>query len=267
MAASARTTQQRETTMNRPNLTVLFTALSFCLAAAGAAHSEPADIALAIAAEANPVSPQVTTGEMRRIVQDGSAVILDTRTQQEFDAGHIPNAHAVDGAPEARLAAVDRLAKGDKTTALVLYCNGPNCQASRRFAEDLKKAGYSNIRRYQLGIPVWRALGGPLAIETAGILRIAGHDNTAVFIDVRPQADFAKRTISGAVSAPVDDVVSGKMKKPPFPLDDFNRRIVLFGADGKDARKFADYMTSRPWHNVVFYAGGYDALAAALKQN
>ena len=171
--------------MNHPRLTLLWVALSFCVALAGAARGEPTDITMAITAETSPVSPQVTTDEMRRIVQDGSAVILDTRTQQEFDAAHIPNAHAVDGAPEVRLAAVERLSKGDKTAALVLYCNGPNCQASRNFAGDLKKAGYSNVRRYQLGIPVWRALGGPLVVEAGGILRVFGHDRTAVFIDVR----------------------------------------------------------------------------------
>lgn len=252
--------------MDYRKLTVFFAAFSCCLAFASMVRGETADIAMAIAAESNPVSPQVTTDEMRRIVRDNSAIVLDTRTHAEFDAGHLPNAHVIDGAPDVRLAAVDKLTKGNKAAALVLYCNGPHCQASRRFATALKDAGYSNVRRYQLGIPVWRALGEPLVIETAGITRVFSHDRTAVFIDVRPQSDFSKSTVTGAVNAPIDEVVSGKMKKPPFPLDDFNRRIVLFGADGADARKFADYMSGRPWHNVVFYAGRYEVLAAALKQ-
>jgi rhodanese-related sulfurtransferase len=253
--------------MHYRKLTTLFAAFSLCLAFAGMARGEAPDITMAITAESKPVSPQVTTDEMRRIVRDGSAIILDTRTHAEFDAGHLPHAHVVDGAPDARLAAVDKLAKGSKAAALVLYCNGPHCQASRRFATSLKEAGYSNVRRYQLGIPVWRALGEPLVVEDAGVTRIFGHDRTAVFIDVRPQAEFAKGSIAGAVNAPVDEVVGGKMKKPPFPLDDFNRRIVLFGADGADSRKFADYMSGRPWHNVMFYAGRYETLAAALKRN
>lgn len=253
--------------MNYRKLTFLSTALSFCLAFTSVARGETADVTKAITAEPNPVSAQLTTEEMRRVVGDGSAIILDTRAQAEFEAGHIPNANVVEGPTEARLAAVDKLAKGDKSAALVLYCNGPNCQASRLLAKDLKGAGYTNIRRYQLGVPIWRALGGPLVLETPGVARIFDQDRTAVFIDVRPATEFAKRTIAGAVNAPVDDVLSGKMKKPPFPLDDFNRRIILFGADGKDARKFADYMTTRPWHNVVYYPGRYDELAAALKQN
>lgn len=248
-------------------LTFLSAALSFCMALVVSARGETADVTKAITAEVNPVSAQLTTEEMRRVVGDGSVIILDTRTHAEFEAGHIPNANVVDGPKEARLAAVDKLAKGNKSAALVLYCNGLNCQASRLFASDLKSAGYTGVRRYQLGMPIWRALGGPLVIEARGVARIFDQDRTAVFIDVRPATEFAKRTISGAVNAPVDDVVSGKMKKPPFPLDDFNRRIILFGADGKDARKFADYMTTRPWHNVVYYPGRYDELAVALKQN
>lgn len=253
--------------MNYRKLTTLFAAFSLGLAFTGMARGEAPDITMAITAESKPVSPQVTTDEMRRIVRDGGAIILDTRTHAEFDAGHLPNAHVVDGAPEARLAVVDKLANGNKAAPLVLYCNGPHCQASRRFATALTEAGYSNVRRYQLGIPVWRALGEPLVIEDAGLTRIFDHDRTAVFIDVRPKVDFSKGTVAGAVNAPLDQVVSGKMKKPPFPLDDFNRRIVLFGADGKNARKFADYMSHRPWHNVVFYPGRYEELAAALHQN
>ena len=42
----------------------------------------------------------------------------------------------------------------------MLYCNGPYCGKSKRLSADLAAAGYTNVRRYQLGIPIWRALGG-----------------------------------------------------------------------------------------------------------
>jgi hypothetical protein len=34
-------------------------------------------------------------------------------------------------------------------------------RSSQTTAEQLVAAGFTNVRRYQLGIPVWRALGGP----------------------------------------------------------------------------------------------------------
>ena len=80
----------------------------------------------------------------------------------------------------------------------MLYCNGPFCQASRRLGDQLAAAGFTNVRRYQLGIPVWRALGGPVQVELDGIARIFKRDMTAVYFDARPAAEFQKGTISGA---------------------------------------------------------------------
>src|SRR6266513_536330 len=63
--------------------------------------------------------------------------------------------------------AIIGMVSGDKSKALVLYCNGPFCQASKRVSEQLVAGGFTNVRRYQLGIPIWRALGGPTEIGRA----------------------------------------------------------------------------------------------------
>jgi rhodanese-related sulfurtransferase len=115
---------------------------------------------------------EVSTEELRRILADGTAIVIDARPRAEFDAGHIPGARVVDEPSDDQIAAVERLTKGNKGAALVVYCNGPYCQASRRLADRLVAAGFTNVRRYQLGMPVWRALGGPTVIELNGIVRI-----------------------------------------------------------------------------------------------
>ena len=153
---------------------------------------------------------------------------------------------------------------GDETKPLVLYCNGPYCQASRRLGEQLVEAGFTNVRRYQLGIPVWRALGGPTVVELDGIRRIFKADNTAVFVDVRSKDEFAKGSFLNARSAPVADVLSGIVKKIDLPEDDFNRRIILFGNDAGEARKLAEILSKRPWHNVLYFPGTYTELSMAL---
>src|SRR5207249_9308237 len=125
--------------------------------------------------EANQKTPEVSTEELRRILADGSAIVLDSRKRSEYTAGHIAGARNAapgpDAPPAEYVAAVERLLGGDRTKPLVLYCNGQFCQASRRLAEQLLAAGFTNVRRYQLGIPIWRALGGPVEIELDGILR------------------------------------------------------------------------------------------------
>ncbi len=175
-------------------------------------------------------------------------------------------ARNLDAAPAQQISAVLEMAQGDKSKALVLYCNGPYCQASRRLAEQLIESGFGNVRRYQLGIPVWRALGNPVAVELDGALRVARSDRSAVFVDARDAADYAKATLPGAINAPAEAVISGTLKKIALPEDDFNRRIILFG-NGDDARRLADYMSKRPWHNVSYFPGNFESLAAALKGN
>ena len=107
----------------------------------------------------------------------------------------------------------------------------------------------------------------------AGISRIYGLDTTAVFIDVRDAGEFSKRTIPGArnlrpdnLDATIKQMMSGQLKDPPLPLDDFNRRIVLVGRDAAQARKMAEAMSTRPWHNVAFFPGSIEPLAARLER-
>jgi rhodanese-related sulfurtransferase len=237
---------------------------AFILAVASPAKTDGLHILDSTLAETKSPVPDISTAQMRRILADGSAIVIDSRPRAEFDAGHIPGAHVIEESGKQRIVAIERLLNGNTNAPLVLYCNGPYCRASRRLADELVAAGFSNVKRYQLGMPIWRALGGPTVVELAGITRIFDVDRTAVFIDARPAAEFAKGSIRTSRNLPVDDLASGKLKKLPLPLDDFNRRIVLFGRDGAQARKLADLLSKRPWHNVAYYPGAFETLAAAL---
>lgn len=252
-------------------LAVAAVALSFV--DASVALAESSSIYQAIVMEPDAKTGEVSTDQLRRMLADGSAILIDARPRAEFVAGHIPGAHVIDAPASEQTAAVERLANGNKAAALIIYCNGPYCQASRRLAEQLVAAGFTNVRRYQLGMPVWRSLGGPTVIELDGVVRIAKADATAVFIDARPAQEFAKGSLPGArnltteaVDATLKQMMSGKLPEPPLPLDDFNRRIVLFGTDAAQVRELANAMSKRPWHNVTYFAGPYDELAAALQR-
>jgi rhodanese-related sulfurtransferase len=241
----------------------LLSAIALALSATVAVRAENIGILQATLAEADQRTAEVSTEQLRRILADGSAIVLDTRTRAEFDAGHIPGARNLDAPATEQIAAVERLVGGNKSAMLVLYCNGPFCQASRRLAEQLVAAGFTGVRRYQLGIPVWRALGGPTVIEIGGITRVFGVDRTAVFIDARSAGDFAKGSVAGAQNAPAEDVASGKLKVP-LPEDDFNRRVILFGRDAAQARHLAELLGKRPWHNVSYFPGSFDLVRTAL---
>ena len=55
----------------------------------GAARTQNLGILDATLAEPHQKTGEVSTADLRRILADNSAIVLDTRTQSEFDAGHI----------------------------------------------------------------------------------------------------------------------------------------------------------------------------------
>lgn len=224
-----------------------------------------ANIFGAIVGEDNERTVEVGTGQLRLILSDRSAIVVDTRTRLQFEAGHIPGARHLDATPDAQAAAIVDLVKGDRSAALVLYCNGPYCKASRRLAEQLTKSGFGNVKRYQLGMAIWRALGGPTAIELGGIKRLVEADRTAVFIDARSRDQFVRGSLPGARNLPVDGSTTRPSEELPLPDDDFNRRVVLFGSDAEQARQLAEVLSTRPWHNVAYFPGTFEALVALIQ--
>ena len=52
----------------------------------GGAHADSLNIHQATLAETNQTTQEVSTEQLRRILADGSAIVLDTRTRAEFDA-------------------------------------------------------------------------------------------------------------------------------------------------------------------------------------
>jgi rhodanese-related sulfurtransferase len=212
-------------------------------------------------AETNQKTPEANTADVQRALADGSAIVVDSRKRAEYVAGHIAGAMNASSVDEML-----KVVNGDKSKAIILYCNGQHCQASRNLSGELVAAGFTNVRRYQLGIPMWRALNGPVEIELEGIARIFGADRTAVYVDARSSEEFAKGTLPGAYSIPIDTTSRVALgEKAPALQNDFNIRIILFGRDGAQARKLAEAVGKTPYQNVSYFPGAFEALAAGLK--
>lgn len=217
---------------------------------------------------------EISTEEMRQILSSGSAVVLDVRPAAEFAVSHLPGAVNVSGKPGQPKALyisdvheVERLVK-DKPRPLVLYCSGPFCGKSKRLADELLAAGFSSVRRYQLGIPVWRALGGVTEIEPEGARYVAARDKSAVFIDAREPQEFKAGSLPGAVNIPRSQVIEGKdvgeVRKAKddgrLPMEDHNTRVIVFGRDAGQARYVAEALAREAFHNVAYFGGTGDAL-------
>ncbi|NNE39082.1 MAG: sulfur transferase [Gammaproteobacteria bacterium] len=213
-------------------------------------------------------SPEVSTAQVRQFIKDGGAVVLDSRRMEQYAAGHIPDVAHIDlkaGTPEY-IAEIDKLLGGDRSNMLVLYCNGPNCGASRSLAGLLVEKGFTNVHRYQLGIPMWRTMGGPTVMELEGVVRIYDVDRTTVYFDARSPADYEKGTIPGAHSVPTEQIADNVLGSAPKPGQDMNTRVVIFGKDGAQARELAEEMGKSPYHNVNYYPGTFESLQKAIHE-
>ncbi|MDH3429146.1 MAG: rhodanese-like domain-containing protein [Gammaproteobacteria bacterium] len=232
-------------------------------------------IGQAVSAKPGSGVAEISTEELEQILQDRSALVLDTRPHREWSISHIPSAINVapqPGIPMALytsdVAEVGRLVDGDKSQPLVLYCNGPYCGKSKRVAVALLEEGYTDVRRYQLGAPVWRALVGVMVIEPDGVRYVFANDQTAVWIDVRDSSEFRGGSIPGARNLPRSGVLPGKDVGEVFaakndgrlPMEDHNTRIVVFGRDGGQASEVAEALAREAFHNVAYFAGTFEEI-------
>lgn len=203
--------------------------------------------------------PEISTSDLQAALKDKNAIVLDARPFAEFAVSHIPGARSVPGKPglsQAQYTAdageITRTIP-DRARPLVLYCNGPFCGRSKRFGAELLKAGYQNVRRYQLGIPTWRALGGVTQVEKDALVSLLKTDGTAVLVDAR-ESDAARARLPNARSIPLRDASKAK-DDGRLPMTDHNTRIFVVADNGGQARAVAEAIVRDAFHNVSFFDG------------
>ena len=93
---------------------------------------------------------QISGAEAKALMDSESGyIIIDARTQEEYDEGHIPGAILI---PEYEIA--DRAEKDlpDKDQLILVYCRSG--RRSKIAAEELVKLGYTNVKEFG-GIIDW----------------------------------------------------------------------------------------------------------------
>lgn len=197
-------------------------------------------------------TPEISTEELKKILATKSEPVLDVRSADEFAIAHIPGSVNV---YEKELERVVQVFP-DKTSRFVLYCNGPFCGKSKRLSERLVKLGYTNVRRYQLGLPVWRALGNIVQTDLEGFRYVITKDRTAVFVDARSDAEFKKETIPGAVN-----VRPGEAEKANedgrLPYRDKGTRVIVFANSPAEARVVAAEIARKAYWNSSYFGGTF----------
>jgi rhodanese-related sulfurtransferase len=234
---------------------VLLAALCLFLRATSLGGQQAPSIALATLAEPNPVTPEISTREMEQILEQGKTPVLDVRSAQEYAIAHIPGSRNFYEKEVEQITA----AFPDKNTALVFYCNGPYCGKSKRLSEEMVKRGYTGIRRYQLGLPVWRALGHTVQTDLPGARYVMADDKTAVWVDVRSADAFRKGSVPGAVNVRKGEAEQAN-EDGRLPKKDKGTRVIVFGDSLADARAVAEEVAHKAYWNSSFFGGSYQDL-------
>lgn len=84
----------------------------------------------------------VTCEQKDFLISENDAILVDVRTKEEYDAGHLDNAI---NAPYDEV--ISKLKKYDKDTPIIVYCRSGN--RSAKAYQSLQDAGYTKL--YDLG--------------------------------------------------------------------------------------------------------------------
>ena len=208
--------------------------------------------------EANQATPEITTEQLQKILADKSEPVFDVRygggVRDCPHSGH--HQHLRAGSPGHRGALSEPQSTHDPV------CNGPSCGKSKRTSEELIKLGYTNVRRYQLGLPVWRALSQTVQTDLPGLLYILTRDHTSVFVDARTPAEFAAGTIPGAVNIQAGEAVAAN-DDGRLPFRDKSTRVVIFGNTAAQAKTVGAEVAKRAYWGSSYFGGTLEDLLAS----
>lgn len=164
----------------------------------------------------------VSTNYIKMVLNDRErvALIVDARPTIKYNEGTVPGAMNI---PFQDLDKLKGLLPADKGAQLIFFCGGFKCDLSHKSAAKAKEMGYTNVRIYAEGWPVWKekstrafALvnpkGGGQAVaeeapmNTGEIAReellklLAEKPTDFLLVDVRPAEEYQKAHIPGAIN-------------------------------------------------------------------
>jgi rhodanese-related sulfurtransferase len=119
-----------------------------------------------------PGATVVRAADVENLIAQG-AVLVDTRTEKEYKAKHVPKALLVpyhekslkDVAFDATQDDFSGLAGLDKSMPVIFACNGAECWKSYKASRSALASGFKRVYWFRGGLPEWEAAGLAVAKE------------------------------------------------------------------------------------------------------
>ncbi len=182
-----------------------------------------------------PVVMSITPEEAYRIISEGiDHFLLDVRTEEEYNQGHIEGANLI---PVQELE--NRLDEIPRDRQIIVYCRSGN--RSRTAANILLENGFGMV--YDMGgINDWQSKGFPVVVgeeETVSqfeeitvdeAYQIFMSDKDYLFVDVRTVDEYSSAHIEGAVNIPVTEI-EGRLSEIP------KEKIIIVYCNGSSCNR------------------------------
>ncbi len=188
-------------------------------------------------------------------------VLVDARPEKQYVTGHLPG--SINIYPKDLPNRLNEL-PADKSTMVIFYCGGPTCPYTGQSIEIAAKAGYTNLKGFQAGIPAWKKAGKPVVASPSWVA--AGLGPNTVVIDVRSKADAEKSRVKGAVSmeaaqfpAMTQKFIAEKQVARLPGVADMAAPIVVYGDSdtGQDVLTAYAELKKYQYKNAAILKGGY----------
>ena len=249
-------------------ISAVFAVLFFISALSGCATQQPAaPVQAAADAPAEPafepfhdIVDMAFVAEHITIPMAENVMLIDARPYKpKYIQGHIPMAVSI---PDSQFDKMTDKLPADKNSLLIFYCGGLKCKLSHKSAMKAEGLGYTNVKVFAEGYPVWMADKAHYpAVSAEWVKSQIDKGADMVLVDSRPKkAKYDKGHIPSAISIPdtyFDD------QKDQLPTDK-NKLLVFYcgGLHCKLSHKSAAKAIGMGYTNVKVFAEGYPAWVA-----
>ncbi|HXF01140.1 MAG TPA: MBL fold metallo-hydrolase [Solirubrobacterales bacterium] len=147
-------------------------------------------------------TPAPLTPRGVEVAIEAGAILIDARTNEQFDEAHIPGAISASAYDTGFATKVGRVVPGDAELIVVAASDGYELEA----AELLASVGLRVRGFLEGGMTAWRSEERPVRrielIDPDGLAERLGSDRAIVVLDVRDDDEFAAAHIPGSVHIP-----------------------------------------------------------------
>jgi glyoxylase-like metal-dependent hydrolase (beta-lactamase superfamily II)/rhodanese-related sulfurtransferase len=195
----------------------------------------------------------LTTEEFELIANETGALILDTRSANDFRMGFIPNSINI-GIEGSFAPWVGALIPGVNQPLLIISDKGREEEVVTRLA----RVGYDNTLGYlNNGFESWVAAGKEIdTIDSIAAEELSNQlTKDTIIMDVRKQSEFQAEHVEGAINLPLDFINDHLAEVPK------QGKVFIHCASGYRSMIAISILKARGWDNLIDVSGGFKAIA------